>query len=125
MKPAVSEPPYQAVGLSAAGPKPKPAKTPPAPVAQPAVSTLKSAADGGPGLVQIGAFNSQDLVAKGWSDATRVVAGQMAGKSRKVEPVSVGGKTYYRTYVAGFASKADAKAFCAALKAKGKDCIVR
>jgi len=34
------------------------------------------------------------------------------------------GKTYYRTYVAG-SNQGRRQGLCAALKAKGKDCIVR
>ena len=39
--------------------------------------------------------------------------------------IEAGGKTVYRTAVTGFASRADAAAFCSALKAGGKDCFVR
>ncbi|WP_367183407.1 SPOR domain-containing protein [Phenylobacterium sp.] len=35
------------------------------------------------------------------------------------------GGTLYRTAVTGFASKADAQAFCAKLQAAGKSCFVR
>ena len=48
----------------------------------------------------------------------------MAGKTRKVEAATKDGKTFYRAYVAGFGSKAEAASFCAALKAKDKPCFV-
>ena len=37
---------------------------------------------------------------------------------------SRGGKTLYRTAFTGF-SKTEAQAFCSALKAAGRDCIVK
>ena len=49
----------------------------------------------------------------------------MAGKGKKVEPVAKGGETFYRTYVAGFASKAAATGFCDKLKAAGQACLVK
>ena len=47
------------------------------------------------------------------------------GKTRKFEAVSKDGKTFTRAYVGGFASHADAVAFCSALKAAGKPCFVK
>ncbi len=49
----------------------------------------------------------------------------MAGKTRRVEPTSKDGKTFYRAYLGGFADRAAAASFCASLKAKGGSCIVR
>ena len=49
----------------------------------------------------------------------------MAGKGKLVESVDRNGKTLYRGAVSGFASKADAVAFCAKLKADSRACIVK
>ena len=49
----------------------------------------------------------------------------MAGKGEKVEVVTKDGKSLYRTYVTGFASHAQAEAFCGKLKAAGKSCLVK
>jgi cell division protein FtsN len=76
-------------------------------------------------LVQIGAFSSQRLAEKGWSDTAVVLPGKMAGKTQKVEMTDRDGKTFYRAFVGGFSSHADAVSFCAALKAAGKACMVR
>jgi cell division protein FtsN len=76
-------------------------------------------------VVQIGAFSSEALAIKGWSDVATLMPGKMAGKSRKVEMANVNGKTFYRGFVGGFASKSAAQAFCASLTAAGKGCIVR
>ncbi|HYF23655.1 MAG TPA: SPOR domain-containing protein [Caulobacteraceae bacterium] len=47
-----------------------------------------------------------------------------SGKAKRVEAVQVNGETLYRTAFAGF-SRDDARAFCQALKAAGRDCIVK
>ncbi|HZC15796.1 MAG TPA: SPOR domain-containing protein, partial [Caulobacteraceae bacterium] len=105
-------------------PRPAPAATNPAPVQ--AASSAKPAkpAAGGGTTVQIGAFSSQALAEKGWSDAVHAVPGA-AGKSRSFETASRGGKTFTRAFVGGFASHADAVAFCASLRAAGKPCFVK
>jgi hypothetical protein len=100
----------------------------PVPADEQAAETTHEAsapATGGAGVVQIGAFASTALAQQGWSDTQRVMPGQMAGKSRRVETTMKDGKTYYRTFVVGFASRDAAHSFCSSLKAKGKDCIVR
>jgi cell division septation protein DedD len=71
--------------------------------------------------VQIGAFSSQALADKGWSDATALAP----GKGKSVEKVDKDGKTLFRTQVTGFASRAEAAAFCDKLKAAGKACFVK
>jgi hypothetical protein len=91
---------------------PKPA-TAPAPVAV------------GPASAQIGAYSSEALAAKGWSDIASAFSGDMSGKGKHFEPVTKDGKTLYRAAVTGFASKASAQAFCAKLKAAGHACIVK
>ena len=113
---AVATKPAPAKPATAAAPKAAPTK-----VAAPA----PAAAFGGGTMVQIGAFSSAALAEKGWSDDAQVMPGKMAGKSRKVEAASKDGKTFYRAYVGGFATRADAAAFCSALKAKGKACFVK
>jgi hypothetical protein len=112
----------------------KPAKPPtPAPVAvaQPAKPTpaaakpAPAAAPSGGVLAQIGAFSSNALAEKGWSDAVHAAPAAMSGRSRQIESASRDGKTFYRTIAGGFASKADAEKFCAALHAAHTVCIVK
>jgi cell division septation protein DedD len=76
-------------------------------------------------MVQIGAFSSQALADRGWNDAAAVSPGMAAGKGKQVETVDKDGKTLFRTSVTGFASRADATAFCDRLKAAGKSCFVK
>ena len=95
-----------------------------APPPAPAPAATEPASGAG-AAVQIGAFSSAALADKGWSDTAQLLPGPMAGKTKAVQVVERDGKTFYRTSVGGFASKADAQAFCASLKAAGKSCIVK
>lgn len=109
---------------SVAKPKPKPTTTTEAkPTAEPKPATASAA--GGAVTVQIGAFSSADLAKQGWSDTAHILPSAMAGKSRKVETTVKDGKTYYRSYVGGFASKADAEAFCTSLRGRSRPCMVK
>jgi hypothetical protein len=83
------------------------------------------AAPAGSAVVQIGAFSSTALADTGYADVSAALSGRMAGKSKHVLAVDKDGKTLFRTWVAGFATRADAVSFCEALKAKNKSCIVK
>jgi hypothetical protein len=110
----------------AAAPTPAPKAVAVAPAAPaPKAVTSAPAASGGAAAVQIGAFSSAALAEKGWNDAARLAPGMAAGKGKSVQAIESGGKTVYRTAVTGFASRAEATAFCSTLKAGGKDCFVR
>jgi len=137
--PATATPPPAAARIAppapkveAPAPKPAPEKPPAAPVAKtpPAKAVAAPApapaakATGAAG-VQIGAFSSQALADKGWNDAAAVAPGAAAGKGKSVEKIDKDGKTLFRTTVTGFASRADAAAFCDRLKAAGKACFVK
>jgi hypothetical protein len=109
-------------------PPAKPAAEKPKTVAaKPVAETAEKAAPAKPGAaaVQIGAVSSPSLADKTWNDAVAISPGLAAGKGKGVEKVDKDGKTLYRTSVTGFASKADAQAFCAKLKAAGKACFVK
>ena len=101
------------------------------PVARPANApqTIEAAVDQSTAeagsVAQIGAFSSQALAEKGWNDVAAIEPGKMAGKTKKVEAATRDGKTFYRAFVGGFGSRADASAFCASLVAAGKACIVK
>jgi len=103
-------------------PAPTPAKTVTTdkkPAAKVAVAATSSA------LVQIGAYSSNDLASKGWSDIAKAFPKPMAGKSKTIVPVEKDGSTLYRTSIGGFGSRSEATAFCEQLKAAGKICIVK
>lgn len=99
---------------------PKPAA--PKPAAMPAVPP-KSA--GGSAMVQIGAFSSEALADRGWTDAASVAPGLAAGKGKQVEAIDKDGKTLFRTSVTGFSTRAEAQTFCERLKGAGKSCFVK
>jgi hypothetical protein len=106
-------------------PPPAPAKTAAATPAPAAAPAKPAAAATGGSFVQIGAVSSQALADEAWTKAAAVAPGDAAGKGKNVEKVDRDGKTLYRVQMTGFASKADATAFCAKLKAAGKDCFAR
>ncbi|WP_411287983.1 SPOR domain-containing protein [Phenylobacterium sp.] len=101
---------------------PAPKVLAPAPVA---AAPAPKAAAGASAAVQIGAFSSQALADRGWADASAIAPGLTAGKGKSVQQIDKDGATLYRTAVTGFASRADATAFCNQLKAAGKSCFVR
>jgi len=116
---AAAEPaPVKPVAAKPAAPKPVAARpAEPAPAAAPAVSK-------GAAAVQIGAVSSTALADKAWSEAVHAVPGS-SGRGKGVEKIEKDGKVLYRTSVTGFASKSEAAAFCAKLKAAGKACFVK
>ena len=86
----------------------------------------KAAAEtSGPVLVQIGAFSSESLADKEWSKAAAVAPGPMAGKGKRVVPLTKNGATLYRTSITGFATRDQAVALCDRLKSAGGSCFVR
>lgn len=129
---AKAEPPPKPVAKAEAKPAPAPAAkaaaTPPvkpAPAKPAAPAPAPAAKSTGVAAVQIGAFSSQALADKGWNDAAALAPGAAAGKGKSVEKVDKDGKTLFRTQVTGFASRAEATAFCDKLKAAGKACFVK
>jgi hypothetical protein len=76
-------------------------------------------------VVQIGAFSSPALSAQGYADVSKIMAAHMAGKAKHVMTVDHDGATLFRTWVSGFATRAQAQAFCAELKANNKPCFVK
>ena len=109
--------------LAAAHPaKPKPDAKAPAPIKTAAAD--KAAAAGGPGAVQIGAFSSKALAEQEFAKVRSGFAKFTAGRSTHVESVQKGSATLYRAAFTGF-SKTQAGAFCSALKAAGRACIVK
>lgn len=112
-----------AATLPATPPKsePTPAPTPaPAPTPPPA-----PAPSGGAAAVQIGAFSSQAIADREYAAVAGAFPQFAAGASKRVEQVqTASGQTVYRTTFTGLSAE-DARAFCAALRASGRDCLVR
>ena len=89
--------------------------------AAPAPAPVASSA-GGP-LVQIGAFDSNAIAAGEWDRLANKFGGMFAGKGQVIQQHQSSGRTFWRLRVAGFGSTAEARQFCAAMKAGGTDCI--
>jgi len=105
----------------------KPAAPPkPTSIANLLADGAPAAAKTGPAVVQIGAFSSKDLADAGWNDAAGVAPGVMAGKGKRIVPLTkADGSTLYRTSITGFGSRDEAVALCAKLKAAGQACLVK
>jgi hypothetical protein len=109
---------------TAAAPTPK-AAAPATPVAAPVAASKPAAASaprrtGGP-VAQVGASTSE-------AEARGLIAQlgpNLGGREAWVETAMVGGKTWRRAVVGGFTDPGEASAFCATLKAAGRDCFVR
>ena len=113
-------PPVTAPAPSApALPPPKPAPPKP-PAAKPAPPVVASAAPGGP-IAQVGALSSEANARR----ALSALSPLMGGLGARIQTATVDGRTFYRAFVTGFASRADATAFCAKVAAKGGPCLVR
>jgi outer membrane biosynthesis protein TonB len=123
--PKPAPPPVQKVAV--APPPAQKAAPPPvqkaAPPPEKKVATETKVASTGGARVQVGAVSSTALADKAWSDAVASAPGLAAGKGKAVEKIE--GGSLYRTFVTGFASRADAQAFCARLQGAGKSCFVR
>lgn len=74
-------------------------------------------------LVQIGAFDSDAIASSEWSRVSGRYGSLFSGKAPVVQKHQANGRTFYRLRVAGFASRDEARKFCAALIAAGTDCI--
>ena len=104
----------------------RPAKAP-APTkvaaAKPEKAEAAAGAAGG-SMVQIGAFSSATIADQEFSKVRASFARFASGHAKRVEPVERNGHTLYRTAFTGY-SKPAADAFCAALTAAGRSCIVK
>ncbi len=126
-KPAIDAKPVIAAKPDAAPAKPvaapaKPAPAKPLTVAKNDAAPAKPAAAGN-ATVQIGAFASAAQADREWNDIALGIPAEMAGKTRQVEPIQVGGETRYRALIGGFANHAEAVAVCNRRKARGRDCF--
>lgn len=105
---------------------PRPATPAPATKA-PAVTPPAAApsSTGGSSAVQIGAFSSREIADREYAAVAARFPAFASGRTKRVEQVTASnGSTVFRTTVNGF-SREDARAFCDALKAAGRDCLVR
>lgn len=105
---AAAPPPAAAPAQKAAAPAPAAAAPAPPPAAAGGVS------------VQLGAFGSDALARSAWTRLGAVTS----GRSPQISTVERDGRTLHRLRTGGFASRAEAQAFCARATAAGAACIV-
>lgn len=74
-------------------------------------------------LVQLGAFDSEEIARKEWDRLSGKFADLLGGKTRIVQAAKSGGRTFYRLRAMGFADEADSRRFCSALVAERAACI--
>ena len=103
----------------------KPATVTPAPAPKAAPAPAAPAAAGGSSGVQIGAFSSTAIADREYAAVAARFGSFASGAEKRVQEVTAAnGSTVYRTTFTGM-SRDRAVAFCNALKAAGRDCIVR
>ncbi|OGN42595.1 MAG: sporulation protein [Caulobacterales bacterium RIFCSPHIGHO2_01_FULL_67_30] len=132
-KPRPAAPPAAApTGRGLPPAKAAPAATPAAPAPRPAAPAPAAAtpapaagAATGSASVQIGAFSSTEIADREYAAVAGRFGQYASGAQKRVtEVTSSSGSTLYRTTFSGL-SRERAVAFCNALKAAGRDCIVR
>lgn len=75
--------------------------------------------------VQLLSARSEALAAEEWGNLAETHAALFAGLAHEIVRAEIPGRgTYYRLRVGGYAAADEAQALCAALKAKGTDCLV-
>ncbi|MFY2824873.1 SPOR domain-containing protein [Ruegeria sp. MALMAid1280] len=74
-------------------------------------------------MAQLGAYESSDVARAEWDRLNSRFGDYMDGKQRVIQKTSRGGRTFYRLRVLGFDDLSDSRQFCAALEARGADCI--
>lgn len=74
----------------------------------------------GTALAQIGSYDTEARAKLEWDKVATQYGALMEGKNRVIQAAESGGQTFYRLRVAGFASKDEARRFCAALQTGGQ-----
>lgn len=74
-------------------------------------------------LVQLGAFETQDLAREEWLKLAARFGDLMAGKGRVIEAAQSGGRTFFRLRAQGFETETEARRFCAAFLSEQTACI--
>ncbi|TYB81345.1 SPOR domain-containing protein [Maritimibacter fusiformis] len=74
-------------------------------------------------LVQLGAFDSEEVARIEWDRLAGRFEDILDGKSRVIQRAQSGGKTFYRLRAMGFEDLSDARRFCAAMMAGQAPCI--
>ncbi|MEI6797763.1 MAG: SPOR domain-containing protein [Pseudomonadota bacterium] len=126
---ALSQSPADAGISPALRPQPRPADLgtaalqPIASLAPAIVEKDSSAIPVGTLLAQFDAYPTPDLARAKFAQLQESFGGLMVGKAMVVQPVQINGRAAFRLRVEGLATEAEAQSFCAALQAKGTECV--
>jgi len=74
-------------------------------------------------LVQLGAYDSEELTRQAWASLVERHGALLGDKSLYVERTTSNARVFYRLRVAGFDSTDQTRDLCEALRAQGVDCI--
>jgi hypothetical protein len=122
---AVTQPgPVQLVPPTAKPPAVAPVPAPIVPAAPP-VSTgaIPAFSAGGAWFAQIASTSSEAGAVEEWGRRAKAWPDLFSSAERSIQTADVNGQTRYRLRVGAFASKADATAYCAEVKARGGNCL--
>lgn len=117
---------------ASAGPKPAVATSPtpasttvPQDSLPPAPAPIDSALSG-THVVQVGAFRSDQEALSQWSRLQARMGDYLAGKSQDIERADLAERgVYHRLRIGPFNSSDEAKDYCAGLKERGQDCLIK
>lgn len=115
-----SRKPVQESTAAAVPQRQAPVRAEPAPAR---ASTATAAA--GTHVVQVGAFDSSQAALDYFDTLSGRLGALVADKRPDIQVADVKGRTYHRLRIGPFTSKTEADRYCASLKSRGQDCLVR
>lgn len=125
LPPVAVTPAPKAAPVAAAAPAPAPRPAAPVATAPAPAPTAALATATGTSAVQIGAFSSTAVADREFAAVAARFPQFSQGSAKRVQEVTAAnGSTVYRTTFTGL-SRERAQAFCAAIRARGSDCLVR
>ncbi len=92
----------------------------PAPAAAPREVARVSS---GSRLVQLGAYDSEELTRRAWTQMVARHGDLLSSKSLHIERATSNSRVFYRLRVAGFSNTEETRVMCEALRARSVDCI--
>lgn len=94
--------------------------------AAPSASVTAGNARSGTHVVQVGAFRSNDEAMAQWGRMQTKLGDFLSGKGPDVEVADLGDRgVYHRLRIGPFSSADAAKTYCADLKERGQDCLIK
>lgn len=107
--------------VAAATPAPTPVAAAPAPTV--AQAREVASISRGSRLVQLGAYDSEEITRRAWAQLVARHGDLLGSKSLYVERATSNSRVFYRLRVAGFANTEQTRVMCESLRARGVDCI--